>query len=157
MRAANSASVSQSANSRPKSLQTPSVLASKPKPQVPANRVYWWRQTPGLVAALAAAVLLAVGLLRGPGDATQSPDEALAVAETDSLEALAREFGRSLLDSDDAGEFQDEEEPTTFLASWNLDQHEQFDDLSPFPLTTTLADEFDLLDNEQVNSLITRL
>jgi len=133
------------------------LAASNPSPQVLPQLISWWRRTPGLVAALAAVLLLAVGLLRGPGDATPPPEEALALAESNSLEALARELGKSLLDPDEGDEFQDEEEAATFLASWNVSRHEQFDDISPFPLTTTLADEFDLLDSEQVNSLITRL
>ena len=86
-----------------------------------------------------------------------APEVPLAAAETDSLEEMARELGRSLLDSAADDEAQDDEEAATFLASWSLSQHEMLDELSPIPLTTTLADEFDLLDDDEINSLITRL
>ena len=117
----------------------------------------WWRRPPSLVAALSAGLLLAVGLLRSPEEPSVASEEGLPAAETAALEVMARELGRSLLGTGEDLETQDEEGAATFLASWNLSQYELLDEFSPLPLTTTLADEFDLLDDNEINSLITRL
>jgi hypothetical protein len=125
---------------------------SQVDPHLVPGPALWWRR-PLLAAALAAAVLLAVGLLRNPPQTTT--DAALASAR--SLEEVARELGRSLLDEESEDGLLDEETSLTFLAAWDLSQADGLDDLPPLPLTTTLADEFDLLSTEQVDSLIKRL
>jgi len=128
---------------------TPVVLGPAP----------WWRRPASLAAAIAALLLLSVGLLRSP---TQSPlvarDTAPQGEDEQSLEEMARELGRSLLSStSEADDSLEDEEGTSFFAAWTAEPMELGDDLPPMPLTTTLADEFDLLDSEQVRSLITRL
>ena len=133
------------------------LLDSEPSADIVAGPTAWWQRPPGLVAVLAAGLLLAVSLLGGPEEESVAPEVPFAAAETDSLEEMARELGRSLLDSAADDGAQDDEEAATFLASLSLSQHEIIDELSPIPLTTTLADEFDLLDNDEMNSLITRL
>ncbi len=119
----------------------------------------WWRNPPSLLAAMAALLLLCVGLLRSQEQPSLLAEDNAAPAEGQrALEEMARELGRSLLSS--TSEADDElldEEATPFLAAWSTLAVDLGEDLPPMPLTTTLADEFDLLDSEQVRSLITRL
>jgi hypothetical protein len=130
------------------------LSTAREAPRVVTGASLWW-QRPALAAAVAAALLIAVGLLRAPPQSTAGPEAALAT--TESLEEVARELGRGLLDAASEDALVDDQASLSFLASWNLDQAELFDELPPLPLTTTLADEFDLLSAEQVDSLIKRL
>ena len=112
----------------------------------------WWKAPVPLAIALAASLLLFVSVV---GQQSPKPETAVALDGTESLEGMARELGRSLL-SDEEIDLLDSED-SSFLATWNLELHELVDDMPPLPLTTTLADEFELLDSESLESVVLRL
>jgi len=112
----------------------------------------WWKAPLPLAVALAASVLLFVSVF---GQQTPEPETAVALDGAESIEEMARELGRSLLSDEELALLDSED--SSFLATWSLELHDLEDDLSPLPLTTTLADEFELLDSESLESLVRRL
>jgi len=128
------------------------TAASTPPVAVLPIRQPSWRTPLSLAAALAASVLLVVSALQEPAP---TPESVAALDTADSLEAMAREIGRSLLIEAEQEAVSDD--PATFLATWKLEQHDPLDEPAPFPLTTTLADEFELLDSDFLDSLVLRL
>ena len=112
----------------------------------------WWRAPLPLAAALAAAVLVLLTLL-SPSD--PRPEAVIVMSDAPALEQMARALGKALL-SDEAMDAADAEASLS-LAAWNLDRHDPFNDIAPLPLTSTLSDEFALLDSESLASLVLRL
>lgn len=114
----------------------------------------WWRRPAAVAAALAASVLLFVAVV---SQRTPEPEAIASLSAEDSLEQLAREMGRSLLSEDEFENDSLELEYSSFLATWNVGQYEPTDELSPLPLTTTLADELEMLDSEALEAVVLRL
>lgn len=127
-------------------------LAAESPATPDARPMVWWRRQAVVAAALAASVLLFVAVV---SQQTAEPDAVASMNAEESLEQMAREMGRSLLseEEDDSVEL----EYSTFLATWNLAQYEPTDEPSPLPLTTTLADELEMLDSESLEALVLRL
>ena len=112
----------------------------------------WWRTPAALACAVAACLVLSVSLLDW-----QSPEpvSTLALEDQIGLEEMARDLGKSLL-SDEELALLDVDDSLPF-ATWSLEQYDLAVDLPPLPLTTTLADDFELLDSESLESVALRL
>ena len=138
----------QLANHVDQALDLAADYSAKPGP-IP---MVWWRGPAALAAALAASLLLFVAIV---SQQAAGPEAVASLSAEDSLEQMAREMGRTLLNEDETDSI--ELEYSSFLATWNFEQYEAIDDSSPLPLTTTLADELEMLDSEILEALVLHL
>ncbi|MBJ95487.1 MAG: hypothetical protein CMP23_13575 [Rickettsiales bacterium] len=105
----------------------------------------WWRNRLAISAALAAAAMLLLALQLGDSPTLRSTP---ALVDNHEFEETVREISSAMLSELES----DEQIPLAFLTQWQLEQDAD-EELAPLPLTTSLAEELELLDAQILNSL----